>query len=255
MRPAEHRPAFFFVLPHVLLALVLIGFAPTLYLRTLGNPPPIPFYLHVHGLILTGWYTVLVVQAWLIRCGHSALHRTFGYWMAAYGLVVIAGGLMATLNVVARDMASGVALDNDVAAAFPEMGMAPGITYLVFISGVVWTNIGSLCAFAVLLGAAVLARRKPEWHRRFIVLAATSLMPPALARISRWEILGGENPSTVNTLLLMLIATVAIHDTMSERRIHRATLAGFLVILVCTLLANIIGGSAFGHAFVKILGS
>ena len=91
MQDSQRRSAFFFLFPHVLLALVLIGFAPTLYLRTLGNPPPIPFYLHVHGMILTGWYTVLVVQAWLIRRGHPALHRTLGYWMAAYGVVVIAG--------------------------------------------------------------------------------------------------------------------------------------------------------------------
>ena len=149
----------------------------------------------------------------------------------------------------------GVMLDSDIAAAFPEMGAAPGTSYLVFISSVVWTNIGSVCAFAVLLAAAVLARRRPDWHRRFIVLAATSLIPPALARITRWEILGGENPSTVTAMLFLLIAAVAVHDAVSERRIHRATLTGFLVILVSTLLAKTIGASAVGHAFVRQLAS
>jgi hypothetical protein len=254
--PAAHsKPKFFFIFPHVLLALVLIGFAPTLYLRSIGDPPPIPFYLHLHGMILTGWYVLLVVQAWLIRKGNTARHRSLGYWLAGYGVVVACGGLMATLNVVARDQGLGITFESDMATVAPELGTGPGVAYLPFISGVVWANIGSVSAFALLLGAAVWQRRRGDWHKRCVVFASMAILPPALARISRWELFGGESPTTITSMLLVLMAAVLVYDLVSLRKVHMATITGFVTILLIAALAGQLATSEFGLAFARSLGS
>jgi hypothetical protein len=251
---ANAKPGFHFLYPHLLLALVLIGFAPTLYLRVITDPQPIPFYLHLHGMILTLWYLLLVLQAWLVRLGNTALHRKLGYWFAAYGLVVIGGGLMATLNVVPRQLALGLAFDADLSRLAPELGLPPGTIFLPFVSGVVWANLGIVLTFAVLLGAAILLRRHAAAHKRLMLLSSLALLPPALARISRWEIMGGENPATISLMVLVLAIVIIAHDLASLRRIHMATLTGVAVIVLCTLAAAAIGSSAFGQGFVRGLG-
>ena len=43
-----------------LLAVVAIGFSRTLFLRPFFAVPPIPFYLFVHGFVLTSWFLLLV---------------------------------------------------------------------------------------------------------------------------------------------------------------------------------------------------
>jgi hypothetical protein len=42
-----------------MLAINLIGFGPTLYLRPLFDVPPIPLYLHIHGILGTAWFALL----------------------------------------------------------------------------------------------------------------------------------------------------------------------------------------------------
>ena len=187
LRASDSR--FFLFYTILLLSIVLLGFAPSLYLRVAFDNPPIPLYLHYHGAILTGWFVVLVAQASLARSGNVALHRKLGYFFAGYGAVVVAGGLMATLNVVSRDIGMGVTFDTDMADINPALGS--GITFLQFISGVVWANIASVVTFAVLLCAAVIYRGRPDFHKRFVLVATVSILGPALARISRIEFLGG----------------------------------------------------------------
>jgi len=46
------RDPFFAAMSAVILAIVLSGFAPTLYLRPVFKPLPIPGYLYLHGIVL-----------------------------------------------------------------------------------------------------------------------------------------------------------------------------------------------------------
>ena len=73
-RAAPHN-SFFFVSASALLLTLLIGFAPTLYLRAFFDAPPIPGYLYVHGGVLTAWFVWLLVQTTMVRLGRIAVHR------------------------------------------------------------------------------------------------------------------------------------------------------------------------------------
>jgi hypothetical protein len=69
LEKAAARSSFFFWMSVLLLAFLVIGFAPSLYLRAYFETPPIPAYLHVHGAILTSWFVWLVIQTFMVRSG------------------------------------------------------------------------------------------------------------------------------------------------------------------------------------------
>ena len=240
---------FFFAYTIVLLAIVIIGFTPSLYLRAVFETPPIPPYLHLHGAILTGWFVWLVAQASLVRKRNVALHRRLGYFAAAYGLLVVAGGLMATLNVVSRDLGMGITFDVDMAEIDTALGS--GISYLAFISGVVWANIAGVCTFAALICAAVIFRSRPEFHKRFILVGTVSILGPALARISRLEILGGEQGLFTPLALISLLAAILFYDLLSLKKLHNASLAAIIFAIAMNVLGTRISQSDFGLEFVR----
>lgn len=246
---SENR--FFLIYSVLLIAIVFVGFAPSLFLRVAFETPPIPLYLHLHGVILTGWFLILVAQVWLIGKQNAALHRRLGPFAAAYGLFVVVGGLTATLNVVSRDLGRGITLDIDMAQIDPTLGS--GISYLDFISGVIWANISSVTSFAILLCAAVIYRNRPGTHKRLILVATVSIMGPALARISRLELLGGEQGPFIPMALLSLLAVIAVYDLVTLGKIHRASLAAITLTIALGFLGGIIAGSELGLDFVRSL--
>lgn len=243
---------FFLAATVALLSIVLIGFAPSLYMRFAFVQPPIPIYLHLHGIILTGWFVVLVLQASLVRTGNTAVHRKFGYFFAAYAAVVVGGGLMATLTTVPRSLAAGMTFDSNMADLDPAMGGS--LTYLAFISGVVWANIQSVIGFATLVALAVVFRRKTDIHKRLIIIATIGLLPPALARIARAEFLGGEQGPFLPIALLSLLAAVSVHDKLSTGRFHPASVLASIYTLVLGGLGTWVAQTEFGLSFVRSLG-
>lgn len=245
------RSPFFFGISLVLLLTVLIGFAPTLYLSAFRDLPPLPCHLHVHGAILTSWFVWLVVQTSLIKTNRIAQHRRLGAVGAILGLAVVFAGPLATLNVVSRIRAAGFNLDMDI-STLGVSGLGTGESIEHFLSAtVVWPNLASIATFAVLLLAAILLRHRSQAHKRLMVLASISIVGPALARISRWPVLGGEQGPFIPLALVVLLLAVILHDVISTRRVHPATLLGttFAVLMVAGGLA--IGASPFGAAFVR----
>ena len=240
---------FFFAYATLLLVIVFVGFSPSLFLRVAFENPPIPLYLHVHGAILTGWFVGLVAQAWLVHSGNVSLHRRLGYFAAAYGLVVVAGGLLATFNTVSRNLGPGVTFNTDMAEIDPALGS--GITYLSFVSAVVWLNFVAVLAFATLIGAAVIFRSRPDFHKRLILVGTVSILGPALARISRYEILGGEQGPFVPLALLSLLAAILIYDWAMLKKIHRASLVAIGFAIALNILGTMIAQSDFGREFVR----
>src|SRR5678815_1698581 len=105
---AAPHTSFFFWSSALLLSFLLVGFAPTLYLRALFAVAPIPGYLYVHGAVLTAWFAWLVVQTTMVRTGRIALHRRLGVVGAVIAAAVIVASLMATMGFVARLRAAGI---------------------------------------------------------------------------------------------------------------------------------------------------
>jgi hypothetical protein len=246
------RSSYFFWMSALLFAFLLIGFSPTLYLRELFPVEPIPGYLYVHGTVLTSWFLWLLLQTSLVRKGNTAAHRRMGVIGASIGAAAVVAGPMATIGVVARLRAAGLDWDTDM-SALPFLGVE-GVPMLNFASQVVWGNFVSIAVFAGMLAAAVLLRRNPQAHKRLMLLGSIVIVGPALARISRWPIFGGEDSGFIPIMTFALVISVVVYDFVATRRLHRATWIGVAVIIVGAVAQQVIAGSDLGRAIVKMLG-
>jgi hypothetical protein len=138
------------------LAMVL-AFWPS-YFSRLGSQPSL--HHHAHALAMTLWLALLVAQAWLMRAGNRALHRRIG--LLAYVLVPVIA--VVTLRFVHYTLQE-----------VPLFGAYP----LFFLALVVVT----LVTFVALFALAMLYRRQPAVHARFMVSTLFPLFPPVTDRL------------------------------------------------------------------------
>jgi hypothetical protein len=220
---AQTRDRFFLAMTGTLLLLVLIGFTPTLYMRALFPVPPIPTSLYVHGAVLTSWYVWLVMQAWLIQSGRLAAHRQLGVIGAALGVAVVGMAIFTTLNAVTRNAPPGGDFDADISTL--GLGFS-GTPIVVFAARQVWGNLAGVCAFATLFASAILLRGRPQVHKRLVLLAGMSIMGPAVTRIAQWPVLGSAGGAFGPIVGVSLWVAVVVHDLITTRRVHPATLIG-----------------------------
>jgi hypothetical protein len=245
------RTGFFFGMGLLLLGLVVVGFAPTLYLRALFPVPPIPPHLYLHGSILTTWFLWLVSQTWLVRTGRTAQHRRMGVAGAIVAAAVTFAGPMASFGLISRVRAAGVPWDADMSGLLgPQM---QGVKMLDFFSGVIWGNFFSIAIFAALVWSAVILRRRPQAHKRLMLLASIAIIAPALGRISRIPYLGGEAGPMPAIVFLGLLAMVFGYDLRTRRRLHPATLCGGGLIIVGVILQQFVSASEWGKHVVQAM--
>jgi hypothetical protein len=215
------RGSFYVGSAAVLLLIVIVGFAPTFYLRPVfggpefswrGGGPDLSWRILVHGLILTSWFLAFALQAALVAARRTTLHRALGWAGAAIGLAAIISGGLATPYRMAEIAAQGRPL-------------WPNRTTSIL----VWSNTASIVAFAVLLVAAIVLRRWPDAHKRLMLLASISIIQPAFGRIFRWPVF--EAPPMEVLMLSVaapfaLVGALVVYDLLSRKSLHPATVAG-----------------------------
>jgi hypothetical protein len=221
------RDRYFLFASATLLFLLIVGFSPTLFLKTFFDTPELPIYLHVHGAVVTLWFVWLLSQASLVALNRTDLHRRLGKFAAIFGIAVVPAGLMATLGIIPRARSTGVDIEANIE----------------IFSSIVWGNLSSLLAFSGFLVFAIYFRKRADIHKRLMLLASLVIMGPVFARISFWPVFSsvGEIPFIISAILLML-GTLFVHDFIQLRRIHPATVIGgscfFLSIILSQLLSN-----------------
>ena len=220
------RIGFFTVMPGVILLIVVAGFTRTLFARPLFRPAPIPPYLYVHGIVLTCWFVWAWVQSLLVSAGRIANHRRFGAVGACFAVAVVAAALMASFGSVSRKP-----FDLDASASIMGTGLT-GITVAQFRSGVIWGNIVNALSFAIFVAGAVIFRRRPQIHKRLMLLASISIVEPAVARIARWPGFGGEQGPLIPTVIWSLVAAIAVYDLVSRKRLEKATVFAIVWLLI-----------------------
>lgn len=232
-----------------MLLLVLSGFTPTLYLRPLFKPAPMPAYLFLHGIVLTTWFVWLFVQTLLIQSGRTALHRRLGVVGGVLAAIVPFAALLATSLVVGRVVAGGIDLDGDASA----FGIGVSGPVVLFLANVVWQNIGGAMTFAALAWTGILLRSRPAAHKRLMLIATVSILGPALARLARLPVFGGEQGPFVEIVLLALLASIVVHDAVTIRRIHAATAWGIALAIGLNFSGRWIASTDTGLALVRWL--
>ncbi len=229
--PASRNRRFYFGMAATMSVAVFLGFGPSFYLNvylaeTLGLQPlrTLSPVIVVHGLVFTAWMIVLMVQTGLVAKGQVRWHRRLGVAGAVLAALVFALGMTANVASSHRAVISG------------DFYRLPFIPFVVF-GGFV-----SLIVFAVLVTLAIQWRRRPETHKRLMLLATIALLGAATARIAAY--LGTLVPAIAQLPFLGLVLTdvfliaLVVHDWRAARRLHPATLYGGLAVLLMQALSN-----------------
>lgn len=204
-RPRTIR-GFYIGLWLLMMAITVAGFWP--FLSSFGaSATPRPMAIHVHAVVFTGWMILLVTQMTLVYQRRTPMHRSLGRFGMAWGVLVLVMGLVA----------SAVAPVGHVRAG--EWTLDQAAEFLIF-------PLGDMLLWAILFGAAMAFRRRPEVHKRFILLATVALLFAPAARLV--------NERSIPLLLLLWLAPLFIamsYDRYSRGRVHAAYVVGLAILL------------------------
>lgn len=187
----------------LVIATALVGFWPTYFGPALEGRVHVPPVIHLHAVVYVSWLGLFVAQVVLAATHRLRLHVQLGRWTLGYGLVLLIGGLLAIAHAFGTRLATG-----DVFRA--QRFLFGLIRELVF--------------FLPFLIAGWIYRRKPEIHKRLMIVATTMLVVPAVGRM---HFLGTPVPLWKFMLVWPLpVYFLMIHDFRTKRLIHPVYLIG-----------------------------
>lgn len=216
----------------VFVLLVFAGFARSYYLKPyFGTPPALTPLLHLHGLVFTSWLALLLAQTLLVAANRTRVHRRLG----------VAGGALAVLMVVVGTLTAVVR-----AKVFEVPPGTP--SPLVFLT----IPLGDMLVFGLLVGAGFYYRRRPDVHKRLMLLATIAILPAAVARLPLDFILQG-GPLAFFGIPDLFILVVLVYDLFTRGRPHRATVLGGLLLVVSHVLRVPVGNTQTWLSFATWL--
>jgi hypothetical protein len=224
------RP-FFLFMAVLLLATAVVGFAPNSLAILSGENPSPPTLVHIHAALMLSWLLLLVAQASLSFTGRMGLHRQLG---------TIAFVLVPAI-VVVMILASYGRL-----AAAADPGPIPAIRYNILL-----LQLRSILLFPLFVIWALSVRRSsPATHKRFMIVATVVVLDAALARTGWLPGPGARHASfeSMSLFQLLLLTPLVVHDFISRRRPHRATVIGVGLFLGSAVLVNVLWGSEWWDA-------
>jgi len=157
---ARDRASFFYLgFGFYALAAVFFGFSTTYFVPMSRGSFVAPPIVHLHGALCLSWVVLVIAQAVLVRNNQTRLHRQIGRIAIPIALGILISGMGTALWATKRD------LPNNQLALTTMIGTLTSLSIFV--------------AF-VLFGIAM--RRRPDWHKRLMILAAVTVLWPAFFR-------------------------------------------------------------------------
>lgn len=207
---------------------IFAGFSQTYFLRAFFHGPALRPLLELHGAVFTSWLVLLIAQTSLVAAKRTDIHRKLG----------VVGGVLAGLMVVVGYL---VAID----AA--RRGAAPlAIPPLAFLA----IPLGDIFVFAVLVAAALIYRRKPDTHKRLMVLATIGILAPGIARLPFAFISG---PLQIYALVDVVLLICIAYDLFTRKRVHPAYIWGGLFLVLSEPLRLMLAGTHAWMVFAQWL--
>ena len=205
--PATRAPRRIYVALSLLAAaIVLVGFWPSYFGALTAGTVDRPVFIHFHAVVYVGWLAIFIAQTVFAATGRINTHKALGRFAIGYGVLVIGAGLVAAFGMFTLRVRGGDLVDAQNQLVGPLLDMI---------------------VFAPLFAAAVYYRRRPELHKRLMVVATTALLIAAVGRMPFW----GE-PRNLALIQLVWSAPILVgmaHDLWS-RRLHPVYVLGLAVL-------------------------
>jgi hypothetical protein len=204
-----------------------VGFAPGVIKPLLNGKIPRDVIIHVHVAVYSVWLLLFFAQCVYAAIGKVSVHRKLGKILIGYAVLMFLAGVGVTTNRFVSQVRAG----NPRAAQI--MNLAPMIDML---------------AFPVFFGLAISYRRKPEIHKRLMIVTATLILYPAVTRISFPRFMG-------SFVVFMIVWTSPVligmaHDWIKRRVIHPAYVFGILTLGVLGLRPMVLAS----HLWIRLSG-
>jgi hypothetical protein len=215
----------FFLRGAILMTIVIVGGFSFQYLMGRSTFEA-PLRVQLHAWVFMGWVGIYLLQNVFVATGRMNLHRRLG-WVAAVWIVpMIVMGLVVTVSMVRR---------GHVPFFFRPLH------FLIFDPVTVLT-------FAGLTVAAVLLRRRTEWHRRLHFCAMALLLAPGFGRLLPMPLLEpwAWEASFASGLLFPLVGVWA--DLKRSGHVHPAWGWGIGTMISAFVVIEAITYSAVGTA-------
>jgi hypothetical protein len=180
-------------------------FGQTWFLRPLLGPPePLAATVQLHGTLFFGWTLLFITQVGFVATRRQALHRRLGQLSLFLFTLMVVSGLWTAWDGSRNGSAFETATGRPV---------------------LLWP-LANLLAFMVFYGLGYRDRRRPDFHKRWMLLATVAIAVPALVRIGRlveMSLMGPLKGLMISNLLLLLLV---LHDLRSRGGLHPATIWG-----------------------------
>jgi hypothetical protein len=220
---AESR-GFYLWMAGAFLLIAFGGFTPTYWAKVAAGTFHAEPIIHIHGMLLFTWTCFFFFQTALVASGRTLDHRAWGLAGISLFSIMMFSILVGEATVLKREEALGF---GDAARRFAAV---------------------TLCAWplmAAIFTLAIVNIRKPQVHKRLMLLLMVGIMTPALARIFLTLFappgVGGPPPPFVSIppgLVADLLLVVAIvHDWRTRGRPHPVYIYGGLVLVAEQVLA------------------
>ncbi len=227
---------FYFYMALACMAVAFLGFAPTYFVPIASRSFSASPVVHFHGLLFFAWSLYFAFQTWLAASGKITRHRAIGMIGVSLATAMTIFGFLVSINAMKRSAALGLASDGIAFAIVP-------------LSGILF--------FAVVFTLAITNIRRPEIHKRLMLLAGISLLDAAVAR---WFLTflappGPAGPPPVPVTIppafvaYLLLVIAIVHDWRTRGRPHPVYVYGGVALIAVKLLNWPISASSFWHSF------
>ena len=237
---------FYVTMAFLFVAIAFGGFFGTYWLQIARGTFNGSAMLHLHGLLFSLWTLFFLSQALLVANGRVRSHRSWGLLGISLATAMLFTGLAVSI----------LGLHERLDAGFGEPARAFTIV-----------PVTAILTFAGFVIAAIVNRRRPEWHKRFMLIATVALLQAAVARFFFLAATGGgpgmrpgfgppmpiERTMIAGFLVDLLIVAAIVHDWRSDRRVHQAYWWGLGAMLAVQLLRPVIGHTQAWYGFTDFL--
>lgn len=204
------------------LAVSIVGFLPTYVLPLAQGSFNRPPAVHLHGVLFFAWMVYVCLQSWLVAHGRVQNHRVIGLFGAGLATAMVFAFFIISVAQFAHLPAAALSLS--------------------------WNGFAQMIFFVGCVGAALANVRRPEVHKRLMLLATASLLT---APIGRWVvILAGIQPSQDVSFVLpdwglpcVVLLPALVFDHRTQGRVSRVYAIGLPAFLALGLVGRLIGAT------------
>jgi uncharacterized membrane protein YozB (DUF420 family) len=197
---------FYFIMSLVIAGVVIYGFSQTINENLFHPAYRRPLVLYFHAAIFGCWVVLLITQSALVRTGNVRLHRKLGLCALALAVVLPIAGI-----------ATGIAMGR----FNTQHGSTDAAEFLI-------VPFFDMVAFAIVVGLAIVWRKKPEYHRRLMFLATCGLTVAAFNRFPVSVVPDNWGYAGVDALILLGVG----RDLFVTKHIHPVYLYGLPMMIL-----------------------